>query len=76
MLRFPDGTQARVTGLNEIMAELCSEGRQPGKETVEEILERLENDNNYIPPSARREYGSALLGAYREYVLERKKTTP
>ena len=76
MLRFPDGTKIRVNGLNEILADLYSEGRQPNKETAEEILDRLEKNNNYIPPSARREYKSALLKEYRDYVAERKNKAP
>jgi hypothetical protein len=68
MLKFPDGTQIRVTGLNEILADLYSEGRQANKETAEEILDKLEKNNNYIPPSARREYKSVLLKEYRGYV--------
>jgi HEPN domain-containing protein len=76
MLRFPDKTQVRVNGLNEILANLYSEGRQPNKETGEEILDRLEKSNNYIPPSARREYKSVLLKEYRDYVAERKNKAP
>jgi HEPN domain-containing protein len=76
MLRFPDKTQVRVNGLNEILADLYSEGRQPNKETVEEVLDRLEKSNNYIPPSARREYKSVLLKEYRDYVAERKNKAP
>jgi hypothetical protein len=76
MLRFPDDTRVRVNGLNEILADLYSEGRQPNKETAEEILDRLEKNNNYIPPSARREYKSVLLKEYRDYVASRKDKTP
>ena len=76
VLRFPDGTQVRVTGLDEIMAELYSEGRQPNKETVEEIIDRLEKNGNYIPPSARWEYKSVLLKEYRDYVAGRKDKAP
>jgi hypothetical protein len=76
MLKFPDDTQIRVNGLNEILADLYSEGRQPNKETAEEILDRLEKNNNYIPPSARREYKSVLLKEYRDYVASRKDKTP
>ena len=72
MLSFPDGTKIRVNGLNQILADLYSEGRQPKKETAEEILDRLEKNNNYIPPSARREYKSVLLKEYRDYVAGRK----
>jgi hypothetical protein len=61
--------------LNEILAELYSEGRQPNNETAEEILERLEKHNNYIPPSARREYKSVLLKVYRDYIAGRKDKT-
>ncbi len=73
MLKFPDNTQVRVTGLDEILADLYSEGREPNGETAEEILDRLEKNNNYIPDSARREYRSVLLKEYRDYVAERKK---
>jgi len=76
MLRFPDKTRVRVNGLDEILADLYSEGRKPNKETVEEILDRLEKSNNYIPPSARREYKSALLKEYRDYVAEQKNKAP
>ena len=76
MLRFPDKTQVRVNCLNEIVAELYSEGRQPNKETAEEILDRLEKHNNYIPPSARWEYKSVLLKEYKDYVAERKNKAP
>jgi hypothetical protein len=50
MLKFPDNTQVRVVGLDEILAEVYSEGRQPNNQTAEEILDRLEKHNNYIPP--------------------------
>jgi hypothetical protein len=76
MLRFPDKTQVRVNCLDEILAELYSEGRQPNNETAEKILDRLEKHNNYIPPSARREYKSVLLKEYRDYVAERKNKAP
>ncbi len=76
MLRFPDKTQVRVNGLNEILADVYSEGRQPNKETAEEILDRLEKNNNYIPAPARREYKSVLLEEYRDYVAGRKNKAP
>ena len=73
MLKFPDQTQVRVNCLDEILAELYSEGRPPNSETAEEILERLEKHNNYIPPSARREYKSVLLKVYKDYLADRRK---
>jgi hypothetical protein len=76
MLRFPDKTRVRVNGLDEILADLYSEGRQPNKETAEEILDKLEKSNNYIPPSARREYRSVLLKEYRDYVAGRGNKAP
>jgi len=60
-------------GLDEIMAELHYEGKQPTKEIAEEILENLEKYNNYIPSSARREYKSVLLKKYKDYVASQKK---
>lgn len=76
MLRFPDDTRVRVNGLNEILADLYSKGRQANQETAEEILDRLEKNDNYIPPSARREYKSVLLKEYRDYVAGRKNKAP
>ena len=75
ILRFPDGTQVRVNGLDEIMEDLYAEGRKASQETGEEILVRLEKVNNYIPASARREYRSVILKEYRDYVANRKNNT-
>lgn len=65
-----------MIGLDEIMTELYSEGRQPDKQTAEEILDRLEENKNYIPASARREYGSVILKQYRDYMASRKENIP
>ncbi|HEN21213.1 MAG TPA: hypothetical protein ENN86_04305 [Desulfobacteraceae bacterium] len=67
---FADGTKVTVIGLDEIMAELYSEGRQTDNETVKEIIGRLEAHKNYIPPSdhIRREYAYLLMKKYEEYV--------
>jgi hypothetical protein len=60
------------------MAGLYSEGRQANDETVEEIINRLEDKKNYIPASdrARREYAYALLKEYRKYVADHKGRNP
>jgi len=76
MLRFPDKTQVRVNCLDEVLAQVYSEGREPNKETAEEILDRLEKHNNYIPDSARREYRTILFKEYRDYIAERKTKVP
>jgi hypothetical protein len=67
-----DDTQARVKGLDEIIADLYSQGRQANDDTAEEIIHRLEAKKNYIPSSdrARREYVYVLLKEYRKYVKE------
>jgi hypothetical protein len=72
MLCFPDDTQVGVVGLDDVMAELYSEGRKPTDELSEEIIERLEAKGNYIPSSdrARREYDYVLLKEYRKYVKD------
>jgi hypothetical protein len=62
--------------LDEVLAEIYSEGKEPNKETAEEILDRLEKHDNYIPASARREYKSVLLKEYRDYVTDQKNRTP
>jgi Ca2+-binding EF-hand superfamily protein len=73
MLKFFDETEVGLIGLDDIMAELYSEGRKPTDETAEVIIKRLEERNNYIPPSerVRKEYAYALLKEYRMYVKER-----
>ncbi len=73
MLSFPDDIQIRVNGLDEILADLHSDGRQANEETAEEIINRLEAKKNYIPSSdhARREYAYILLKEYRKYVKDR-----
>jgi hypothetical protein len=78
MLRFPDDNQIRVNGLNEILAELYSEGRPVNQETAEEIINRLEAQKNFIPSSDRnrKEYAYVLLKEYREFVAGRKDNTP
>lgn len=62
-----------MIGLDEIMADLYAQGKQPDAKTAEEILDRLEKDNNYIPASARREYRSLILREYRDYVDSQKE---
>ena len=78
MLKFPDGTQIRVTGLNEILAGLHTEGRQANREAAEEIINRLEAQKNFIPSSdrTRKEYAYVLLKEYRKYVADQKDKTP
>ncbi len=77
MLKFPDGTKIRVTGLDEILADLYSEGRQASQETAEEIMNRLETRKNFIPSSdcTRKEYSYVLLMEYRNYLASRKDRT-
>jgi hypothetical protein len=78
MLKFPNDTQIRVNGLNEILAELYSEGRQANQETAEEIIHRLEAKKNFIPSSdrTRKEYAYVLFKEYRKYIAGRKDNTP
>jgi hypothetical protein len=73
MLNFFDDTQVGVIGLDDIMADLCFEGRKPTDETAEVIIKRLEARNNFIPSSerVRKEYAYVLLNEYRSYVKER-----
>jgi hypothetical protein len=65
--------QIRVNGLDEILADVYSEGRRVNDETAEEIINRLEANKNYIPSSdrARKEYSYVLLKEYRKYVKGR-----
>jgi len=73
MLKFVDGTQVGVIGLDSIMAELYAEGRMATDETAEEIIKRLEDKGTYIPSSerVRKEYIYVLLREYRNYISDR-----
>jgi hypothetical protein len=64
--------------LDEIMADLYSQGRQANRETAEEIINRLEANKNYIPSSdrTRKEYVYVLLKEYREYIKGRAGDSP
>ena len=70
MLKFTDDSQAGIFGLDETLAELCSDGREANDETAEDIIKRLEACKNYIPSSekARKEYAYTLLKEYRKYL--------
>jgi hypothetical protein len=56
--------------LNEVLADVYSEGRQVNQETAEEIINKLETRKNFIPSSdrTRKEYAYLLLKEYKEYV--------
>jgi len=73
MLSFLDDIEIRVNGLDEILADLYSEGRQPNEETVKEIITGLEAKKNYIPSTdrARKEYAYVLLKEYRKVIKSR-----
>jgi hypothetical protein len=73
VLKFPDDTQVGVLGLEEIMAELYTEGKKVTDDTAEEIIDRLEARKNYIPSSdrVRKEYAYVLLKEYRAYIKDR-----
>ena len=73
MLKFPDNTQVSVMGLDDIMAELYALNRKAVNETAEEIINRLEEKKNFIPPSehVRREYTYVLLREYGNYIEDR-----
>ena len=72
MLKFPDGTQIGIIGLDDIIAELYAKGRKANAETAEEIIENLETKKNYIPSSerTRKEYAYVLLNEYRTYIKD------
>jgi HEPN domain-containing protein len=74
-LTFLDGTQVRVTGLDQILADIYAEGEQVNLDTAEEIVNRLEK-KNYIPTSARGEYQQLLLNEYRKYVASKRDNIP
>jgi hypothetical protein len=73
-LTFPDGTQAGVFGLDEIVAAVYSEGMPVSAETAREIVDRLAA-KNYIAPSVRQQYGDLLVEEYGRYVQSRERSS-
>jgi hypothetical protein len=65
--------QVGLNGLDEIMADLYAEDMKATDKAAGEIIDRLEEKNNYIPESerVRREYAYVLLREYRNYVKNR-----
>jgi hypothetical protein len=59
--------------LDEILADLYSEGRQADEQTAEEIIDRLEMKKNYIPSAeqVRKEYSFVLLREFEKYIKDR-----
>ena len=57
------------------MAAFWSEGRPASRETVEELMTRLEASKNYIPSSVevRREYAHLLIEEYKSYVSDQER---
>ena len=77
ILTFPDGSKAAVVGLEDILADICSEGRQVNEETAGELVDRLAM-KNYIPSSdgARKEYSGVLLKEYERYCKNGRERQP
>jgi hypothetical protein len=67
-----------VIGLDEILAELYSQGRPANEETAEEIVAKLEAKKNYIPSSdrVRKEFAYVLMKEYRNYIKDRTEIRP
>ncbi len=72
VLTFPDGIQVRVRGLDDIFEEAYREGKLPHWSITGEMVERL-SVHNYIPSSARFEYGEIVLREYRQFFEKREK---
>jgi len=72
-LVFPDGGQIRVKGLDRIFEIAYWEGKMPGNDIADELLERL-SEENYIPSSehVRLEYTAVVLKEYRKF-FEKKE---
>lgn len=63
------GKKIGMQGLEKIFAELKAASRQPSPELATVLVE-LAGKENYIDPSARKEYEKALLVEYRRYLGE------
>ncbi len=72
LLVFSDGSQAGVTGLDEIFEEAYGAGKAPDLSVAADLVERL-SGKNYIPPGQELEYGQVVLKEYRKFFEGRER---
>ncbi len=65
-----NGNQIGIVGLDEVFEDLSREGKEPDRELIPLLLEKLGREN-WIPEQARQAYGLAFLREYGKY-CERK----
>ena len=66
-IAFPDGDQAGLIGLDEVMEALYREGKPPGDSTVMEMITRLREKNHISDSTPARElYQKALLNEFQQ----------
>ncbi len=65
-VKFPDGTQVAIIGLDEAMEALYREGTTPGPSTGTAILSAL-SYRNYFPVSHRAEYEAVFSREYERF---------
>lgn len=65
--RFPTG----MVGLDELFESLYQAGKLPAEELGAELIVHA-REHNYIPPSAERDFATALLREYRSYYEQKR----
>lgn len=66
-----DGLQVGIKNLDNILKEVAQLTLTDNEALKQEILKRVKDCNNYVPPSAEDEYAASLL---REYLKKYGKT--
>jgi len=76
LIRVGD-SKVGLTGLDQTLAEIYSQGWLPEQAGLKEALvERLRAAGNYITPASEAAYGDALAELYRKHFEETKRRSP
>ena len=67
-IALSDGLQVGIKKLNHILSEVAYLKLTDHQDLKQELLDRVRNNGNYVPPSAEDEYTAALMRQYlRKY---------
>lgn len=62
-------SDAGLVGLDQALRKVYMSGLEDEQEIQRDLLQRVKESGNYVPPSTENDYKEALLREYRNYVL-------
>ncbi len=65
--------EAGIIGLEDSFRKVYASGSDNEEELARDLLKWVRTSGNYISPAREADYGKALLGEYRAYVLRHER---